>query len=123
MLLKLWMDEEGFVVSAELTLIATVLVIGMVVGRVTIRDHVVQELGDVAAAFGGLNQSLSFSGVTGHTSGTAGSCFWDTQDFCDGLYGNGWSGSACINVFGTPSTPEAPFTYPHQLHPHAGAQL
>ena len=29
---KLWNDEAGFVVSAELVLIATILVLGMIVG-------------------------------------------------------------------------------------------
>jgi hypothetical protein len=47
-------------------------------------------LGDVAAAFSQLNQSYSFSGVTGHTSSSAGSQFIDYTDFCDtGLFGGG----------------------------------
>jgi hypothetical protein len=36
------------VVSAELALVATILVIGMVVGLTSIREQVVQELADVA---------------------------------------------------------------------------
>ena len=124
MLRQLWMDEVGFVVSAELTLIATILVVGMVVGLVSVRDQVVQELGDLAAAFGGVNQSFSFSGATGHTSCTAGSCFYDRQDYCDAPYGiGGGYGSACINVFGTPASQEGPFNYPQHMHPHADATL
>ena len=80
---KLWSDEAGFIVSAELVLIATILVLGMIVGLVSVRDQVVQELGDIALAFAVVNQSYSFSGITGHTSSTAGSLLADTTDFCD----------------------------------------
>lgn len=82
-MMKLWNDEAGFIVSAELVLIATILVLGMIVGLVSVRDQVVQELGDVALAFGRLNQSYSFSAITGHTSSTSGAVFADTADVCD----------------------------------------
>ena len=124
MLRQLWMNEEGFVVSAELTLIATVLVVGMLVGLVSVRDQVVQELGDIAVSLGAMNQSYSFSWVRCCSSYTAGSCFYDTQDYCDDpAHVNNWSGSACVDVFSTPSSPEGPFTYPDQLHPHTDAAL
>lgn len=97
-MMKLWNDEAGFVVSAELVLIATILVLGMIVGLVSVRDQVVQELGDVAIAFGLLNQSYSFSGITGHTSSTAGAYFDDTTDFCDESQGAVLAPEACINV-------------------------
>ena len=80
---QLWNDENGFVVSTELVLIATVLVLGMIVGLTTLRDQVIAELADVAAAFSNSNQSYSFSGITGHSSSTAGSIFSDGLDFCD----------------------------------------
>ncbi|MFK7777711.1 MAG: hypothetical protein QM501_06265 [Gimesia sp.] len=80
---QFWNDESGFVVSAELVLIATVLVLGMIVGLTTLRDQVIGELADVAAAFSNSNQSYSFSGITGHSSSTAGSIFNDNTDFCD----------------------------------------
>lgn len=80
---QFWSDENGFVVSTELVLIATVLVLGMVVGLTTLRDQVIAELADVAAAFANSNQSYSFSGITGHSSSTAGSIFNDNTDFCD----------------------------------------
>ncbi len=93
---QLWKDEAGFVVSTELVLIATILVIGMVVGLATVRNAVVQELGDVALAIGSVNQSYSYTGVTGRplnaenndngfSSYTAGSVFEDATDFCDSL--------------------------------------
>jgi len=85
MLHQLWKDEAGFVVSTELVLIATILVIGMVVGLATVRNAVVQELGDVALAVGSINQSYMYTGVAGRadSSATAGSQFIDRTDFCD----------------------------------------
>ncbi len=86
---RIWKDEAGFVVSTELVLIATILVIGMVVGLATVRNAVVQELGDVAMAIGNINQSYQYTGVTGraNSSATAGSFFTDNTDFCDQVGG------------------------------------
>ena len=81
---RLWMDEGGFVVSSELILIATIAVLGLMVGLSTVRDQVVSELADVANAIGNINQSYSYSGITGHSSSTAGTVFLDLVDFCDG---------------------------------------
>jgi len=94
MLRKAWKDERGFVVSTELVLIATILVIGMIVGLVTVRDAVVQELGDIATAIGNINHSYSFSGVSGCTSGTAGSEFQDEYDACSHFLGGDPPGQA-----------------------------
>lgn len=85
MLHRIWKDEAGFVVSTELVLIATILVIGMIVGLASVRDAVVQELGDVAMAIGNVNQSYWYNSVVGCESlaSTAGSLFEDNTDFCD----------------------------------------
>jgi len=83
LLRQIWKDEAGFVVSTELVLVATILVIGMVVGLATVRDAVVQELEDVALAIGNINQSYTYSGVSGCNSGTAGSDFQDALDACE----------------------------------------
>ena len=82
---RLWESDEGVIVSAELVLIATILVLGVLVGIASIRDQIVQELGDVAAAMSTTVQSYSFAAVTGHTSSMAGSSFGDRTDFCDQL--------------------------------------
>jgi Flp pilus assembly pilin Flp len=58
-LLRLVRDEAGFVVSAELVLVATIVVIGMITGLSTVRDQVVTELADVADAVSAVNQSYS----------------------------------------------------------------
>jgi len=96
--MRLWNDEAGFIVSAELVLIATILVLGMIVGLVSVRDQVVQELGDIALAIGFINQSYSFSGITGHTSSTAGSAFDDESDWCDTTPDVSGAPPACISV-------------------------
>jgi hypothetical protein len=85
MLRALWNDEAGFVITSELLLIVTIMVIGLIVGFVAVRDAVVTELADVAAAIGALNQSYRFHGVTNTCSGTwtAGSTFVDAVDACD----------------------------------------
>jgi Flp pilus assembly pilin Flp len=95
----LWNDEAGFVVSTELALIATILVIGMVVGLTSIRDQVVQELADIAGMVSQLNQSYSFSAITGHHSNTAGSYGVDFIDSCDIACGDRTgNGAVCVDV-------------------------
>ncbi|PQO42154.1 Flp family type IVb pilin [Blastopirellula marina] len=59
LLKQLWNDERGFVNSAELILIATLAVIGMIVGLAAMRDSFTQEMADTGAAVGEVNQSYS----------------------------------------------------------------
>lgn len=61
---KLWGDESGVVVSTDLILVSSILVIGLLVGLATVRDQIVQELGDTALAVGNVNQSYSFAAHT-----------------------------------------------------------
>lgn len=81
-------DEAGFVVSSELVLIATIAVIGMITGLATLRDGVIQELGDLAAAIGSLEQSYTFTSAIAHTAATNGSSYTDNADYCEST-GNG----------------------------------
>lgn len=94
---RFWSDEAGFVVSTELILIATILVIGMLVGLVSVRDQVVQELADVAEAISDIDQSYAYTGILGHNGiFTAGSDFNDLFDNCDV---EGQTGaSACVTI-------------------------
>ena len=98
MMKKLWNDEVGAVVSAELVLVLTILVIGMIVGLAAVRDAVVTELADVAQAIANINQSYSYPAVTGHLSGTAGGLFVDLQDFCDGADATAAQNSKCVTI-------------------------
>ena len=105
---KFWRDERAFVVTAELTLIATILGVGVLAGLASVRDQSLQELGDLAAAIGDVNESYSFSSVTRSTAWTAGSMFVDQRDFCDQPVGdlNGSSGEACLDVHASPTIDE-----------------
>ena len=76
-------DESGFIVSAELVLVATIAVLAMVVGLSEIAINVNNELEDVGSAFGSLNQSYCVRGSCGHGGHHAGSMFDDTVDQCD----------------------------------------
>lgn len=89
MLRKLLNDEAGFIVSAELVLVATLLVIGLIVGLSEVQHAVVSELNDVADAIGQLNQSYYFNGFHSTKEDgsikayTRGSTFVDFADACD----------------------------------------
>ena len=84
--LALWKDEAGFILSAELVLISTIGVLSMVVGLSEVANAINQELEDVASAFGAVNQSYRYQGLTGHGGSIDGSTFHDTIDLCDGAY-------------------------------------
>ncbi|MEX1039617.1 MAG: hypothetical protein WDZ51_03230 [Pirellulaceae bacterium] len=82
---RLWNDEAGFIVSAELVLVGTIAVLGMIVGLSAARDGVTSELADVSGALNNLNQSYTINNVIGHGAAVAGSQFLDDTDYCDGL--------------------------------------
>jgi Flp pilus assembly pilin Flp len=80
---KFMSDEAGFIVSSELVLIATMVVLGLLVGLNTLRNSITSELNDVADAIGNINQDYSYSGLTGHSASVAGTVFDDVEDFCE----------------------------------------
>jgi Flp pilus assembly pilin Flp len=88
MLRKLYADECGAVISAELALVLTILVLGVIVGLSEVAVAVNTELNDISNAIGALDQSYFFTGfkTTGDLkikSGVAGSRFTDFHDDCD----------------------------------------
>lgn len=88
-------NESGLILSAEMVLVLTICVLGVIVGLVQVQTAIVTELQDVALAFSGMNQSFqtpAFFGCRkwwGRTSWTAGSGF---IDFYEGCVGTGWGG-------------------------------
>ena len=84
-------DEKGFIVSAEIVLIFTLVFCSVAVGVAVVKDALVQELGDVAEAIGALDQSYNYRAINAALgdSGTdfharcAGSGFNDLEDLCD----------------------------------------
>jgi hypothetical protein len=98
---RMWNDEAGFVISAELILVSTIAVLAMVVGLAEVTYAVNEELEDIGSAFGSMTQSYSYFGASGHKAFVAGTCFRDQFDFCDGqwdlvcnsgIYGETWGG-------------------------------
>lgn len=96
----LWNDEAGFIVSAELVLVATVAVLGLVVGLSEVAVSINTELNDVSNAFGSLSQSYSYCGFASKDCGKfksffSGSCYIDRHDdgdnnqSCDIVCGGG----------------------------------
>lgn len=59
---KLFRDEAGFIVSAELMLIITLMFCMAAVGWAAVRDALVNELNDVSHAIGAVSQSYSVTG-------------------------------------------------------------
>lgn len=96
---RLWGDDAGFVISAELVLVATILVIGLVVGLTSLRNQVVQELVDVGQAIGSISQSYSYSGAKkcglAHTDGSS---YGDKTDFCQDTWQSAFSEPGGISV-------------------------
>jgi len=74
LLAHLYADEHGFVISGEVVLVGTITVLGMVVGLSELAFNINRELGDVANAFGSVNQSYQFQGPNG-----TGSLFSDSH--------------------------------------------
>jgi hypothetical protein len=59
---KIWHEDDG-VLSFEWTLLLTLLTIGVVSGLAVARDAIIDELGDVAEAAQGIDQSYFLAGV------------------------------------------------------------
>ena len=76
-------DDAGFIVSAELILVATIAVLSLVVGLTEVASAVNSELNDVADAFGSINQSYCFKGFSGCKGHSTGSRYHDEADTCD----------------------------------------
>lgn len=76
-------DEAGFIVSAELVLVATIAVLAMVVGLSEVALNINNELEDVGSAFGALNQTYCVKGMLGCGGATSGTEFRDNIDNCD----------------------------------------
>ena len=100
--------QHGFVISAEVILVATILVLGMIVGLTSLRDGIVTELADVGEAIGAISQTYLFNGVTGHHASSNGSTWNDLEDTCD-TSDNTQSGtnSRCVVICDAANTPVA----------------
>ena len=83
---RLWHEEHASVLTAEVTLLTTVLVIGIIVGAKSFRDAAVTEWADYAQAIGSLDQSYNIPDVVDATGATVvlqGGYFLDQKDAGD----------------------------------------
>ncbi|MDG1896714.1 MAG: branched-chain amino acid aminotransferase [Fuerstiella sp.] len=76
-------DENGFIVSAEIVLVGTILVLGVIVGLTELSYGVNEELEDLGSAIGSVNQSYYYKLASGKKGKVAGSSFLDYRDECD----------------------------------------
>ncbi len=74
--------QAGFIMTSELILLVTIMVVGMIVGLVTMRDAATAEMEDVAEAIGQLDQSYAFNGLksANNTALVDGSSYGDAVD-------------------------------------------
>ncbi|MBS0204407.1 MAG: hypothetical protein JSS49_15995 [Planctomycetes bacterium] len=92
---ELMTNESGLILSAEMVMILTICVLGVVVGLTQLQTAIVTEFQDLSLAFSGFNQSYAtpaFFGCrkwSGQTSWTASSGF---IDFYNGCFSNGIGG-------------------------------
>jgi Flp pilus assembly pilin Flp len=77
-MLKLWKDDHGALIASEWLFVATILVIGIIVGLANVRDAVNTELSEFANALLALSQGYIISGQSGCCSETDGSQAIDT---------------------------------------------
>ncbi|WP_206028439.1 hypothetical protein [Thalassoroseus pseudoceratinae] len=89
-LMTLWHDDRGFLISAELVVVGTLLVLGLVVGLTSVQNALVSELSDVGQAIGSLDQTYYYKGFASESAidchlkaYSTGSAFFDTRDDCD----------------------------------------
>ena len=76
-------DENGFIVSAEIVLVGTILVLGVIVGLTEMSYGINEELEDLGSAIGGINQTYYYTLASGHKGEVVGSTFLDFVDECD----------------------------------------
>src|SRR3984893_9591498 len=78
LLLKLWNDDRGALIAMEYLFVATILVIGTIVGLTSVREAINTELGELANALLALSQGYTISGQSGAGASTDGSQAIDT---------------------------------------------
>jgi hypothetical protein len=78
LMVKLWNDDCGALIAAEFLFVATILVIGIIVGLSNVRSAINIELSELANAFLALSQGYIISGQSGCCAETDGSQAIDT---------------------------------------------
>jgi hypothetical protein len=83
---EFFFNEDGFILSSEALLLASITILGLLVGFVRLRDSLLLELEDLAGTFAFLDQSFEYAGVSNDVSAdaqTEGAIFNDSDDLGD----------------------------------------
>jgi hypothetical protein len=80
LMVRLWNDDAGYLLSAESVFLFTIVVLGLLTGWVAIRNSVVSELSEVANTIASIDQTYSYSGLSNCASQTNGSAGADTYN-------------------------------------------
>ena len=75
---RMWNDDRGALIATEYLFVATLLIIGTVVGLTNLRDAVNAGMSQLANGILALSQGYTISGVTGCCNSTDGSQAIDT---------------------------------------------
>ena len=59
--MRIWRDDQAAASVVSLFLITAIIAMGGIVGLVAVRDHIVQQFGDVAVGLDNLSQSFSYT--------------------------------------------------------------
>lgn len=105
MLQALWNDESGFIVSMEMVLIATVAVIGLVVGLSEVAVAVNTELNDISNALGALQQSYATPSFKGTDPCTYKQWAFFSGSYFRDFHDDGDNNQSCDIVCGVPNQP------------------
>ena len=81
---KLWSDDQGALIATEYLFVATILVIGVVVGLADFRSAVNAELTELGNAILALSEGYTISGISGGGASTDGSMATDTPGNLNG---------------------------------------
>lgn len=117
MLKRLWEDDVGLVMSAELVFVVSILSIGMIVGLAAARDGVISELADLGDSITEYNNGWQVAGLVGHAGSVAGTQYLDNTDYCDnGRDDNGaLQDEACLSRTLAQTNEASTVTVPSQI--------
>ena len=88
---QLIQDECGALLSIEMVLVATIVLLGTIAGLTSLRDSVVQEFGDVSAGLAELDHGYEFNDIfesnaienMRYSFSISGSNYNDLPNFCE----------------------------------------
>jgi hypothetical protein len=90
---RFWNDDAGFLISAELLFLGTILVLGLIVGWTNLQQSVVNELTELGNAFNSLDQSYMYPTINS-TCTTAGAAATSGSAASDSAHNLGWKTTA-----------------------------